>query len=394
MNKKHVRRNVVLYKLFVIFNEPLFWGPVVIASIQELGHMSLADIFFMESAVMVLCVLLNIPSGALADLIGQKTTIIIGRIFLLGSAIGFTTQYDPFTAWLANIMWAIGYSFQSGADVSFFYNFLKDNGLEKEFKKIEGCAVGSRLLLIAFCSLIVGPLAAINLRIPGLISIPFVIIPLVVAFFFEAPKVTKKYNAREQWNTMKEGLIYAIKKPEVRWIIGFCTLLMGASKIWFFTYNPYFEVVGISIQYYGVIFFIVNIIAWLSSHYAYKVEGYMSEGSSIIIMILCVAAPIILMGLVPYWPVAYMVVFQNVVRGYLRPFKGDYMNRHIKSDHIRTTVLSVQSSASDALTIVALAWFGFMTKHMSLLHSLTILGVFTLIVGMLSYGSYKKLPTK
>lgn len=145
MNKKHVRRNVVLYKLFVIFNEPLFWGPVVIASIQELGHMSLADIFFMESAVMVLCVLLNIPSGALADLIGQKTTIIIGRIFLLGSAIGFTTQYDPFTAWLANIMWAIGYSFQSGADVSFFYNFLKDNGLEKKFKKIEGCAGGSLL---------------------------------------------------------------------------------------------------------------------------------------------------------------------------------------------------------------------------------------------------------
>ena len=84
METRNARRNVILYKLFVMFNEPLFWGPILIISLQNLAHMSLPDIYFMESAVMIICVALDIPAGALADVIGRKKTLIIGRIFLLG----------------------------------------------------------------------------------------------------------------------------------------------------------------------------------------------------------------------------------------------------------------------------------------------------------------------
>lgn len=393
MDKKHVRSNTVLYKLFILFNEPLFWGPILITSIQDLGHMTLPDIYFMESVVMILCVLLDVPSGALADLIGKKKILIIGRSFLMLSMIGFALTVGPLTAWLANILWAIGFSLQSGADVSLFYNSLKSRGIERVFKKIEGCAVGSRLLLAAFCSLVVGPLAVINMRIPLLLCIPFMVIPLVAAFFFKEPEMTTKYSAKEQYKILKEGILFVIKKPEVRWIVGFCTLIGGASKIWFFTYNPYFERVGIDLKYYGVIFFLVNIVAWISSHYAYKIEGRISERGCIKLMILCVGIPIFIMGLLPFWPIAYLVVCQNFVRGFIRPFKNDFTNRHIESDHIRTTVLSVQSSMGDIISILTLSWFGIMMKYVSLLNSLMILGSLVLALGVISYKSYKKLQT-
>lgn len=393
MDTKHIRSNIILYKLFVLFNEPLFWGPILITSIQKLGHMQLSDIYFMESAVMVLCVLLDIPSGALADLIGKKKILITGRIFLLLSTIGTAFTMGPLTAWLANILWAIGYSLQSGADVSLIYNSLKCRGLQRKFKRIEGCAVGSRLLLMAFCSLAVGPLAVIDMRIPLFLCIPFVAIPLVAAFFFEEPASTREYNARDQMKILKEGIFFVMKKPEVRWIVGFCTLITGASKIWFFTYNPYFERVGIDLKYYGFIFFLVNIVAWISSHYAYKIEGRLNERTCIILMVLCVGIPIFIMGFLPFWPIAYLVVCQNFVRGFFRPFKGDFMNKHIASDHIRTTVLSVQSSTSDVVSILTLTWFGLMMRHVSLLNSLMVLGVLVLILGFLSYRSYKKLQT-
>ncbi len=391
METCHARRNVALYKLFVMFNEALFWGPILIISLQKLGLMSLPDIYFMESAVMVICVVLNIPTGALADVIGRKKTLIIGRVFLLGSSIGFAIMSSPTGAWVANILWAIGFSFQSGADQALLYNTLKGAGLEKSFFKIEGCATGSRLILVAFCSLAVGFLAGINMRLPLFMSIPFMLIPLVASFFLKEEEITSDYNIKKQIDILKKGVVFAIRKPEVRWVIGLCALVLGASKIWFFTYNPYFEKVGIDLRYYGVIFFFLNVVAWLCSHHAHRIEECLGEKRCVLVMILSVGIPILLMGIFPCWPMAFLVIVQNVVRGFMRPFVGNFMNRHIDSEEIRATTLSVRSTLTDIVSILSLSWFGLMDKRLGLLSSLVVLGAVVLVLGKLSYARYKRL---
>lgn len=387
MNQSDVRRNVLLYRIYVLFAEPLFWGPIVISSLQNLAHMPLHQIYYQESAVLIICVLLDIPSGALADLIGRKKTLIIGRTFLFGSALFFATMTNPLEAWIANILWAIGYTLQSGADSALLYDTIKESGKESEYKRIEGQAVGLRLILIAFCGLATGIIAKIDLRLPIQIGMPLTLIPLVVALFLKEPVSTKRYSIQAQTDILKQGIMFVRSSPEVRWMIGFAALLATVSKVWFFTYNPYFELVGLDIAYYGVIFFCLNMVAWLSSHYAHKIEKYLGERRCIAIMILCVGVPILIMGLLPIWPCAYLVLVQNIVRGFMRPFVGDYMNRHVTSD-IRATVLSTQSSVANFIAIIALAIFGFSIANLNLLNSLIILGISCLILGGISYRSY------
>ncbi len=389
MQENHTQRNIYLYKVFVLFNEPLFWGPILITSLTELSHMTLPEIYFMESAIMIISVILNVPTGALADVIGRKKTLIIGRIFLLASSIMFAIMTSPLTAWIGNILWAVGYSFQSGADTAFFYNTLNVSGMEKQFTKLEGRAVGSRLILTAITSLFVGPLAIINMRIPLFLCVPFMIIPLIVSFYLKDSKSRKSYKAKYQIELIKDGFMYAIRKPEICWIIGLSALIMGASKIWFFTYNPYFEKVGLSLEYYGLIFFLLNIVAWIFSHYAYFIEKYVNESTCIIGIILCVGLPILLMGIFPFWPMAYLVISQNVVRGFMRPFMGNFMNRHIESENMRATVLSVRSSLSEMVSILSLSWFGLMDKSLGLLSSLVILGIIVLVLGAWSHARYR-----
>jgi hypothetical protein len=244
---------------------------------------------------------------------------------------------------------------------------------------------------MAFCSLIVGPLATINMRIPLWLCIPFMIIPLVTAFYFKELPTSKKYDMKGHLNLLKETCRFTRKKPELKWMICFCMLITIVSKIWFFTYNPYFEKVGLGVKYYGLIFFIMNIVAWFFSRYAFKVEKYFTERTCVIGIILCISVPIIIMGLLPFWPIAYLAVCQNIVRGFIKPFEGDFINRNIESDHIRTTVLSINSSASDMVSILVLLSFGFMMENVNLLHSLIILGLLVLVLGMLSFRSYKKL---
>lgn len=382
-------RNVLLYWLYVVFNEPLFWGPILITSLQKLAQMQLADIYFMESAVLCICIALDIPSGALADLIGRKKTIIIGRVFLFSSAVLFTIMTTPLHAWIANILWAVGYTMQNGADSAFLYDTLKGDSREEEYKKIQGRIVGSRYIFIAFCSLLAGVLANIDLRLPLWVGLPFMLISLVAAFFFKEPIKTKSYSAREQLAILKEGFLSVFRSVEVRWMIGFAALLATTSKVWFFTYNPYFEFVELPLTQYGIIFFCLNAVAWLSSQYAYKIEHHLGERACIIGMVLCIGIPILVMGCIPLQIFAYLVIVQNVVRGFMSPFVGDYVNRHVTSD-IRATALSIQSSAANFTAILGLAMFGFSTKNLGLLHSLILLGIVVTLLGTLSYVRYAK----
>ncbi|MDB4991897.1 MAG: hypothetical protein JWL75_142 [Parcubacteria group bacterium] len=380
-------RNVQLYRIHAIFNEPLFWGAILITSLQKLAHMSLPSIYFMESAVLCICVLFDMPSGALADVIGRKKAIIIGRVLLFMSTVCFTFMSNPLEAWVGNIFWAFGFSMQSGADTALLYETLKEEGNEREYKRIEGQATGYRLILVACCTIVTGVLASINMRFPMYLSLPFVLIPLISAFFLKEPPKTERFSVQKQTEVLKQGLTFLLTSVNVRWMVGFAALLATTSKVWFFTYNPYFEQVGIPLQEYGVIFFLLNGVAWLSSHYAYKIEHAFGERSCIVGMVLLIAVPILLMALFPSQPFAYLVLVQNVVRGFMRPFVGDYMNRHIASG-MRATVLSIQSSSANLVSVLGLALFGFFTASLSLLTSLLLLGIMCLALGTWSFTTY------
>ncbi len=386
-----MHRNISLYKKFVLFSEPLFWGPILITAIQKLGHMSLPSIYFMESTVIIICVALDIPSGALADLIGKRRLLIAGRILLFISYILFASMCSPLMVWMANILWAIGISFQSGADVSLIYTSLKNGGSKEIFKKVEGQATGYRFALMGCCALFVGILAKIDIRMTLFLSIPPLAIPLISAWKFTEPDQTRTYQSKEQWRILTSGIKFAFTSRPIRWILGFGALISGVSKIWFFTYNPYFERVHLDIAYYGFIFFLLNMTAWIFSHKAYVISQHFSERTCIIAMITLLAVPIIAMGLIPWWPMAYAVLLQNTVRGFIQPFMGDFTNRHIDSERIRTTVLSVRSSATNMISIVSLSWFGIMTGTFDLLASLIVLGSITLLMGSISISAYGRI---
>ena len=181
-------------------------------------------------------------------------------------------------------------------------------------------------------------------------------------------------------------MLHSVK---VRWVIGFAALLATTSKVWFFTYNPYFELGGLPLKQYGVIFFCLNVVAWLSSHYAYRIERHLGERKCVIVMILCIGIPILIMGFLPMMLFAYLVVIQNIVRGFMRPFVGDYLNRHV-TDNVRATVLSTQSSTTNLVAIFGLAVFGFFTGTFGLLNSLIVLGIAMLGFGALSYATYAR----
>jgi MFS family permease len=393
MDQKQAEQNLKLFYLFEAFREPLFWGAILITYIQRVSGMSLADIFFMESVCVFVMIFLEIPSGALADILGRKKTIIWGLACELITLILFAMANSPWDIWMANIICFAGVALVHGADTSLLYDTLKFLGREnQDFKVIKGRAAAVLLLICALANLTSGYLAEINLRLPMYLAIGFFLISLITSFFFTEPPMAEpeKFQFKKHWDLMKLSVLFVANHKKVKWLIAFTVLIGTASKIWFFTYNPYFELVNLPLRYFGWIFFFMGIIAAVSSFWANWLSKKLGDLGSIIAIICLIAIPILSMGSYVATGMALLVLIQNIVRGYLVPFTDHILHDYLDSQN-RATVFSIQSTVRGISDAIFLFGFAALLKAVSLPVGLQILGATTLAIGIFLILKYQKI---
>jgi len=391
MTKAQAERNILLYYWYQIFKEPLFWGAILITFITGVSGMTLAQIYFCESVCVIGIVILDSPFGALADLIGRRNTMHIGICIWSFKLIIFASAVNPLMIWIANLLWVLGASLISGADTAMLADTLKALGRESEFQKIEGRSNAYRLAIVAICSISTGYLAEIHLRFPAYLSIPFTLIACLAVFFMIEPPVIaeRTKNRHEYFRLLKSSAIFVYHHSEIKWIIAFTTLIAVVSKVWFFTYNPYFELVQLPLAYFGWIFCLLNIVAAVCSHEAVRLTKYLGEFGGVIMMIILIALPIWLMGFYVGQICVLLVLMQNVVRGYMAPFLGAMMHRHLDSEN-RATVSSLKSTVNNIGQFIVLAVFGLALNVWTLPYCLQILGIGTAVIGMCLIASFRK----
>lgn len=383
-------KNVKLYRLYELFFEPLFWGPILILYMQDIGGMQLSEIYVMEAVVVLLLVVLEVPTGALADLIGRKTSVVIGSVFLLGDNILFAMITSPMDVWIANIVWVIGFSLVSGAASALLYDSLKDDHREHEARRIVGSAIGNRMLLISVTALLAGYLYEINPRLPLLMSIPFMFVAVVIASFFHEAREKSVFCAKKHFSLMKMSVLFVANHRQIKWVIGFSVTILIVQKIWFFTYNPYFEHVGLAPLYFGIVFSVINLIGWIGSRLSESLSDHIGEFGSIVLICGLIAVPLILMSQFPSMVAILLLSTPAFVRGFMQPFLFEFLNRHLDS-HNRATVISIKSAIGGLMQFVALLLFGYLLEIVTLMQAMLVLGLLSLIAGSAIIVMYRKI---
>ncbi|MBH41146.1 MAG: hypothetical protein CL685_00330 [Candidatus Magasanikbacteria bacterium] len=373
----------------MIFAEPLFLGPTIVLCLQKLGHLTLHEIYTMESVCIGLLLVLEIPSGALADLLGRKKVLLFGLFFRIVNLLFLAFMTGRTDVWIANILWVISFALKSGADQALLYDSLTQIGQAHDYAKIQGKARSGFLLLTAICSLFAGWVSEYGLRIPLYLSVLGVFVGFCTTCLFVEPVRTKRYNAGEHITHMKEGIKEVAKSPQLLWVIVFVCVVSVSSKLWFFTYNPYFELVDLRFAYYGVIFFLLNIVAFLASRYAHLILKSVSWFVCCTVLIGIVALPMLAMGLCVTKYMVAMVLFQNIARGFMNPFISSVYNKYTKSEH-RATVISCKSAISGLVEVIGMAVFAYVLGVYSLPIALQILAIFLLVFGVGILSLYRK----
>jgi MFS family permease len=376
-------KNIRVYYYYSTFAELLILGPILVLYLTAKG-LSFTEIMTLQSISAIGTVLFEVPTGAVADRIGRKQSILLGAMLWALSLSMYIAGNIYFVFILAELTFSLGSAFKSGADSALIYDSLKAESREKDYQIVEGKARSYALYAQAVGSVIAGFVYEVNMYLPMIISIGFMIITALITLIFKEPPTLDAGTERDQtyFKQIIESAKYVLSHEKLKAIVLFSMVFFIFYRAGYWFYQPYMETVNIPVKYFGIIFFIFNITAaFFSKRSSYIMSK--TKPKTLTFMAFLMIASFVLMGLFKIWIGVFAILLQQVARGINRPVITKYMNKHISSDK-RATILSFQSLACNLAVAVTFPFMGVLKDNSNIFTTNLILAASMIILTMLA----------
>lgn len=322
----------------------VFIIPVWIAFLHE--RIGVTGLSLYLAVAFVTQLVLELPTGALADLIGRKKTVILAYIIdgLQYLGMAFATTLPQFL-WLA-IVSGTAEALRSGSLEAIVYDSLKQDKREEEYKKVMS-AQGIRFQIGLMLSTAVGGFMG-----SSWVGLPFVASGLVlfvaagIALLFVEPAIdSEKFGLRNYLRQIKWGVIEAFKTKRHREISLYYIAVGGISWMCATYFNDAMLIdLGFAAGARGVIAAGLRLVNTLLLYLVLTNEKLFDFRRTILFFPILMAV-----GLLPGWwlsgawgiPFVGMVMMSSTARWILL---GKYTNAAFSSKY-RATAISTLSMA-------------------------------------------------
>lgn len=355
----------------------------------DVGHMTYTQIFILQAFFMICVVLLEVPTGVIADKYSRKLSLILAGLFGAAAWIvyGLVTNYYLF--FIGEFLCAISLSLVSGADNALVYDTLVELKKKDESKQILSNYESAKTIGIMI-ALPVGSIIAGSAFIAYPQSISFVLlltaIPNIISFFIALSLVEPKREKPIEHDFIKQGILgikYVFTKNKKDLLrISLNNIFISVTTFFiFWFYQPLLTSSNVNISYFGVVAAGYNILGLLLLWNISRLEKTFTMKqilwySAIIPGIAYIALAftnnlyLVLIGI-------YILTAFKLMR---RPLLTSYMNHHIESSN-RATVLSGISLIERVTVFIFYPIVGLLAD-LSISYALVFLGVFTLFFAL------------
>lgn len=377
-------RNISLYKYYLALSGALFIWPIELIYLQSKG-LSFTQIMLIESVVSIGQIVMEIPSGIIADYIGCKKTVLIGIISQIIAYSILVLSKTSFNLFLYGFILACGYAMVSGADTALLYDSHKILKREDDYKKTIANAGSLKMWVLAFVTLISGKFYKINPDLPYILSICFLVTSLCILFFCkEVPRDNKGEKKGEIYKEV--GLFF--KNKILIQIVCFSTLFSCVFSDSNYALQAYMKKMEVDLDFYGVVFFVCNIVSAIAFKYSAKVIETIGKktvmyGCAITGIIYFIAwksnsaLPIIL------WPCIRIAI------AIVNPFLNVSINKSIKGVN-RATMLSVYNAIISVFVSVFDPFLGRIMDLHGVNRGMMMLSVVSLLTFILYFAKGKE----
>jgi len=356
--------------------------PIIVLFYQENG-LSMQDVLTLKGIYSVAVVILEIPSGYLADVWGRKKSLILGAILGCLGFVVYSFSYG-FTGFLAaELILGIGSSFISGSDSAMLYDSLLKMKREKEYLKQESRVMSVGNFAEAIAGIAGGSLALISLRTPFVLQSFIAFIAIPAAFLLLDPNQDSKKSKAGFKHILSIVKFSLWDSAKLRWnimlssVIGCATLTLA----WFI--QPYLKDLDMEVSTIGVIWTLLNLTVGFVALLAHRVEGYLGKIGTSVFIVIGISSGFILTGWFHSLIGVGVLFFFYFVRGIATPVLKDYINRITESD-MRATVLSVRNFIIRICFAAIGPFLGWYTDHYSISSALMLAGSIFFVLGGMS----------
>ncbi len=363
-------RNLPLFIIFRLLFNARFYYPVF-AVIQLDYGLTMAQFAILNAIWAVSIVVLEVPSGALADRIGRKRMVVAAAILMVLEMaviafVPFGNNTIVFWAWVVNrILSGAAEAAASGADEALAYDSIPHAEQKTRWPKVLSKLM--RLSSVAFiAAMLIGSAvydpALLNrvlawlgsgltldketvIRFPIYLTFCTALGAVVVTCLMKEPPLeTACGGETSMWSGMLAAGEWILKTPLVCGVILAALVHDSVVRIFLTTASEYYRLIDIPVVWFGVIgacfaglgIFTPKLAEWLVQHGKIR-------SNYLIVSLVTILGLVGISLAIPHWGVG-MVLFFSIGFGLLNFFTSHYLNAAVDSKH-RATVLSFKGLA-------------------------------------------------
>ena len=329
-----------------------FFAPILVPFFTEKASLSMAQILLLQSIFQLSIFIFEVPTGAVADRIGRKWSIMLGCMTTATGALIYTGTSSFLLFSLAEIVWGMGMTLISGAKEAFIYDALKEMGKEGKAREWYGRAATARILGLISAS-IPGSLMAKYLGINAPL-IAFAIASFAasaISFTLHEPREFMKRKGTGYWKIMAKAFgLFRSRKGLLLSAIDFAiigSLIYYSTWLW----QPLAMERGMDMGIFGIIttlYLIAEMLVLLSFPLFDRLLG---EKNTAMFMAMAAGAGF-LIAAIPSRASVIAFTLLSISMGLARKdYMTGFITRH-SSAETRTTVMSMASMAKRFLTTI------------------------------------------
>jgi MFS family permease len=330
-------RNIFLIYLNTLFAGMLFFIPIV-ALYFEKHLFTVTNVALIYSIKAIAVVIFEYPTGAIADLLGRKKSIVLANISVLIGVIFLYLGTNMTMFIIYALLVAFGHSLFSGADSALIFDTLKQENKEKYFKKIIGTKYALWPIGAMIGSIVGGHLALVSLSFPILITLIPLSLALIMTLLLEEPEYEKE-NHKNIFKHMFKSSKIILRNSQLVILLISALIFIGIGDSIHYLKPIFFEFHKIPIIYFGYIFAASFALSSLGHYISHEVSEKIGNKTTLIFGAFFLILFIILATFVDPWLAISFLLIKQLFYGVGRPATEHLM--HLETDSkTRATVIS------------------------------------------------------
>lgn len=338
-------KNIKLFKWYIgLSYDFLFFLVVQVFFLNQVKHISMADILLLESLFAIIRLILQVPIMKFVKILGNLTCFRLGPFFTFASLM--TYLFAPSFGFLvfASLLKAIGWGFQNISSPSLLYNELKSEGLEQDYGKVQGRAQSDFILINTIASFVSGFLFELNHYIPITLCLFIHFIIIIISF------VIKPQHNNEMIVTKNNSVLKDIRKVMndkfFIYLFIFMMIIWGLLGALGTMDMGYLSSIGISVSVCTMVFAFVELFAFVFARFQYMTDKLFKD-KSMYVLAFCVTVPFILIGLFYFLKLPFSLLYicafiaflmEYLTRSQFRIYALNYVNKYSKPELATETV--------------------------------------------------------